>query len=203
VSQTLLKLTTPGVPDIYQGNDLLDFSLVDPDNRRAIDYGKRQQAFESIRKWSANPDATSVSRLLETPEDGRLKLYLIWKTLCLRKQWPDLFQQGEYVPLSVYGARANHVVAFMRKSGQASVLVVVPRLIANLLPDSNLPPTGPTVWEDTHIVVPTRGSSEKYLNVLTGESVDFSRADAKIAIAELLAHFPAALCVVGEMSAPL
>jgi (1->4)-alpha-D-glucan 1-alpha-D-glucosylmutase len=203
MSQTLLKLTTPGIPDIYQGNDLWDFSMVDPDNRRAVDYGKRQQAFESIRKWSANPDATSLSRLLETPEDGRLKLYLIWKTLCLRKQWPDLFQQGEYVPLSVYGARANHVVAFMRRSEQASVLVVVPRLVANLLPDSNLPPTGPTVWEDTHIVVPTGGSAEKYLNVLTGESVDFSRADAKIAIAELLAHFPAALCVVGEMSAPL
>src|SRR5580700_7567224 len=86
LSQTLLKLTSPGVPDIYQGNDLWDFSLVDPDNRRAVDYSHRQQAFESIRKWGSNPDATSVRSLLESPEDGRLKLYLIWKTLRLRKQ---------------------------------------------------------------------------------------------------------------------
>ena len=94
LSQTLLKLTSPGVPDIYQGNDLWDFSLVDPDNRRPVDYSRREQVFESIRKWGVNPDVTSVSRLLENPEDGRLKLYLIWKTLCLRKQWPEHFSAG-------------------------------------------------------------------------------------------------------------
>src|SRR6202045_3630107 len=138
LSQTLLKLTCPGVPDIYQGNDLWDFSLVDPDNRRLVDYIHRQQMFESIRRWSSNPDATSVSQLMENPEDGRIKLYLIWKTLCLRKQWPDVFQQGEYLPLPVHGERANHVVAFMRRIESSSVLVVVPRLVASLLGDSNL-----------------------------------------------------------------
>ena len=91
----------------------------------------------SIRKWGGNPDVTSVSRLLENPEDGRIKLDLIWKTLCLRKQWPGVFQRGEYLPLAVQGERANHVVAFMRRSESANVLVVVPRLVASLLGDSN------------------------------------------------------------------
>jgi (1->4)-alpha-D-glucan 1-alpha-D-glucosylmutase len=198
LSQTLLKLTSPGVPDIYQGNDLWDFSLVDPDNRRPVDYRSRRRAFESIRKWGANPDVTSVRRLVENPEDGRIKLYLIWKTLCLRKQWPDVFQRGEYLPLTVQGARADQIVAFIRKSDNASVLVVVPRLVASLLGDSNLPPIGSKVWEDTHILVPFRGSCETYRNVFTEEVMDLPKADAKIAVSELLAHFPAALCMLGE-----
>ena len=198
LSQTVLKLTSPGVPDIYQGNDLWDFSLVDPDNRRPVDYSHRREVFESIRSWGGNPDATSVRRLLENPEDGGLKLYLIWKTLCLRKQWPDIFELGEYLPVTVQGSRADHVVAFVRKSGQASVLVVVPRLVAPLLGDSNLPPIGPRVWEDTHILVPYCGSSEKYRNAFTEEVMDLPKSDAKIAVSELLAHFPAALCLLGE-----
>jgi (1->4)-alpha-D-glucan 1-alpha-D-glucosylmutase len=202
LSQTLLKLTTPGVPDIYQGNDLWDFSLVDPDNRRPVDYGQRRQAFESIQSWGGNLDATLVSRLLETPEDGRLKLYLIWKTLGLRKEWPDIFERGEYLPLTVQGARANHVVAFTRRFDNASVLVVVPRLVASLLGDSHLPPIGSNVWEDTHIHVPFCGSSGKYRNAFTGEVGDPPKADAKIAVSELLAHFPAALCSLGESSFP-
>jgi len=194
LSQTLLKLTSPGVPDIYQGNDLWDFSLVDPDNRRAVDYGHRQQVFESIRKWGSNPDASLVRPLLENPEDGRLKLYLIWKTLCLRKQSPDVFQRGEYLPLTVRGARSDQIVAFIRKSDNASVLVVVPRLVASLLGDSNLPPIGSKVWEDTNILIPFCSSCETYRNTFTGEVIDLPKADAKIAVSELLAHFPTALC---------
>jgi (1->4)-alpha-D-glucan 1-alpha-D-glucosylmutase len=198
LSQTLLKLTSPGVPDIYQGNDSWDFSLVDPDNRRPVDYSSRQRAFESIRKWGGNPDVASVSRLLETLEDGRIKLYLIWKTLCLRKQWPCVFQQGDYLPLVVQGERANHVVAFMRRSQNASVLVVAPHLVAGLVDNSNLPPVGSKVWGDTHILVPRYSSCEKYRNVFTGEVLDPSHADAKIAVSELLGYFPVALCLLGE-----
>jgi (1->4)-alpha-D-glucan 1-alpha-D-glucosylmutase len=198
LSQTLLKLTSPGVPDIYQGNDLWDFSLVDPDNRRPVDYSHRRQVFDSIRRWSSNPDATSVSHLLENPEDGRIKLYLIWKTLCLRKQWPDVFQQGEYLPLPVQGEKANHVVAFMRRSESASVLVVVPRLVAGLLGDSNLLPIGSKVWGDTHVLVPFCDSGEKYRNAFTGEILDLPKADAQIAASELLGYFPVALCLLDQ-----
>jgi (1->4)-alpha-D-glucan 1-alpha-D-glucosylmutase len=197
LSETLLKLTSPGVPDIYQGNELWDFSLVDPDNRRPVDYERRRKAFESIRKFGAEPDESAISSLLATPEDGRLKLYLIWKTLCLRKQYPDIFQQGEYFPLTVEGANADHVVAFLRMFESASVLVVVPRMVATLLGDSNLPPVGADLWRNTHIVLPSRSNYGKLQNIFTGEVADLPTANqANIGVGEALAHFPAALCLL-------
>ena len=199
LSQTLLKLTCPGVPDIYQGNELWDFSLVDPDNRRPVDYVRRRQMFESIRGWGTDPDVLSIGRLLDTPEDGRLKLYLIWRTLCVRQQHADLFRQGEYLPLAVEGAKANHVVAFARNSGTASVLVVVPRLVTGLLNDIDLPPIGPKIWEDTHVLVPIGSSSKNYRNAFTGEVLDLQKTDgyAKIDFSNALAEFPVALCLLG------
>jgi (1->4)-alpha-D-glucan 1-alpha-D-glucosylmutase len=83
LSQTLLKLTCPGVPETYQGNEIWDFSLVDRDNRRPVDYAYRGKMFESIRRWGQQPSVADLRSLLEIPEDGRVKLYLIWKTLCL------------------------------------------------------------------------------------------------------------------------
>jgi (1->4)-alpha-D-glucan 1-alpha-D-glucosylmutase len=199
LSQTLLKLTCPGVPDIYQGNDLWDFSLVDPDNRRPVDYIRRQQMFESIRVWGSEPDLLSIGRLLETPEDGRLKLYLIWKILRFRQQQPDIFQQGEYLPLAVEGAKADHVVAFARKSGTASALVVVPRLVNGLLNDIDLPPIGLRVWEDTHVLLPFRSCSGNCRNAFTGEVLDLQKTDeyVRIGVSKALAEFPVALCLLG------
>ena len=203
LSQTLLKLTCPGVPDIYQGNELWDFSLVDPDNRRPVDFVRRQQVFANIRSLGINPDALSRGRLLETPEDGRLKLYLTWKTLCLRKQSPNHFQAGEYLPLEVVGAKAKHVVAFMRRFEATSVLVIVPRLIASLLNendnDFDLPPIGPKVWQDTHLLLPSPDSSE-YQNAFTGEVLNWQKDDlqknggaARVDVSKVLAEFPVAL----------
>jgi len=198
LSQTLLKLTCPGVPDIYQGNELWDFSLVDPDNRRPVDYIHRQQILESIRVWGNDPDPLSIGRLLETPEDGRLKMYLTWKTLCLRQQQGDLFQHGEYLPLAVEGAKAKHVVAFARKFGSTRALVVVPRLIAGLLNDIDLPPIGPRIWDDTRVLLPFRSSSEKCRNAFTGEILDLENTDeyARIDVSKALAEFPVALCLL-------
>jgi (1->4)-alpha-D-glucan 1-alpha-D-glucosylmutase len=191
LSQTLLKLTCPGVPDIYQGNELLDFSLVDPDNRRQVDYLRRQQLFECVRGGSNAPDASSISRLLATCEDGQVKLYLIWKILELRQQQPNLFQHGEYVPLAVAGAKADHVIAFARGFESTRVLVIVPRLVAGLLNpnESDLPPIGPQIWADTHVLLP-RGCPERYRNVLTGEVSDL---EAQISVSSALGDFPVAL----------
>jgi len=204
LSQTLLKLTCPGVPDIYQGTELWDFSLVDPDNRRPVDYIDRQQILGSIAGWSNPSDALSIGRLLETPEDGRLKLYVIWKTLCLRKHQTDLFQRGEYLPLAVEGGKADHVVAFARKSGNTSALVIVPRLVAGLLNDTDRPPIGPKTWEDTHLLLPSCDCPEKYRNALTGEVLDVQKIDAcgKIDVSKVLAEFPVALCFVGQSPVP-
>lgn len=195
LSQTLLKLTSPGVPDIYQGNELWDFSLVDPDNRRPVDYGRRRQVFESIRRWSNEPDPSSIGELLRTPEDGRLKLYLMWKALCLRKGHPDVFQRGDYLPLTVQGSKANHVVSFARKIENTNVVVVAPRLVAGLINESDLPPVGPAIWEDTHVLLPPGARSDKYQNAFTGEDVVPSKIGefAKIDVAEALLRFPGAL----------
>ncbi|MFZ0297394.1 MAG: malto-oligosyltrehalose synthase [Candidatus Sulfotelmatobacter sp.] len=202
LSQTLLKLTSPGVPDIYQGSELWDFSLVDPDNRRPVDYHRRQELFESIRTWASSPDAASIRHLLESPEDGRLKLYLIWKTLCLRKQCPDVFQRGRYLPLTVQGARASHVVAFLRKNDQVNLLVVAPRLVAGLLGNTDLPPMGSRVWEDTRVLFPFPGAFETYRNAFTGVVKCLPIADSRIALSELLADFPVALCMLGKSPVP-
>jgi (1->4)-alpha-D-glucan 1-alpha-D-glucosylmutase len=133
--------------------------------------------------------APSIERLLETPEDGRLKLFLIWKTLCLRKQQSDVFQQGEYLPLEIQGAKANHVVAFIRKCEKASVLVVVPRFVAGLLNDVDIPPLGSRVWDDTRIMLPDYGRNE-CRNVFTGKLLN---SVTQISLAEALAEFPVAL----------
>jgi (1->4)-alpha-D-glucan 1-alpha-D-glucosylmutase len=191
LSQTLLKLTSPGVPDIYQGTELWDFSLVDPDNRRPVDYSTRQKRFESTRELG--DVSRAIARLLETPEDGRLKLFLTWKTLCVRKQQADVFQQGEYLQLEVQGAKANHAVAFMRKCEKASVLVVVPRLVAGLLNDVDIAPIGSRVWDDTRIMLPGYGVRNKCRNVFTGKLLD---SVTQISLAETLAEFPVALCLL-------
>jgi (1->4)-alpha-D-glucan 1-alpha-D-glucosylmutase len=205
LSQTLLKLTAPGVPDIYQGNELWDLSLVDPDNRRPVDYGHRQVMFDSLRRWGSAPNAADVSRLLQTPEDGRMKLYLIWKTLCFRQQHPDLFQQGEYVALGVSGPKADRIVAFARRHDDLITLVIVPRLVAGLINNAagiegvadeanDFAPLGPHIWEDTHILLPTSGR-EKYRNVLTGDVLDL---EGSLRIAQALADFPVALFVLNQ-----
>jgi (1->4)-alpha-D-glucan 1-alpha-D-glucosylmutase len=220
LSQTLLKLTCPGVPDIYQGNELWDFSLVDPDNRRPVDYMRRQQMFEGVRSGDGARGATpmsislsiSISRLLETPEDGRIKLYMIWRTLCLRQEQPELFQRGEYLPLAVAGAKADHVIAFARKFENTSVVVVVPRLVASLVNgvhtdvhtdshsdiDTDLAPIGARVWEDTHVLLPC-ACREECRNVFTGKALELTKSDGhtKIDVAAALAEFPVALCVLG------
>jgi (1->4)-alpha-D-glucan 1-alpha-D-glucosylmutase len=134
-----------------------------------------------------------------------VKLYLIWKTLCFRQEHPDLFQQGEYVPLNLAGAKANHVVAFARKYRGSTALVIAPRLVAGLINDVGVvgtdnnaevgfdrPPLEERIWGDTHILSPC-SSPQKYRNVLTGESLDF---EGQISVSQVLGEFPVALCVL-------
>jgi (1->4)-alpha-D-glucan 1-alpha-D-glucosylmutase len=192
LSQTLLKLTCPGVPDIYQGMELWNFSLVDPDNRRPVDYARRQELFECLRHASNNPKE-AITQMLPTPEDGRLKLYLIWRTLCLRQHEPEVFERGEYIPLPVIGSKAEHTIAFARKHENKTLLVVAPRLIGNLLTDLSVPPTGKQVWGDTEILLPFGRSKDQYRNALTGELLNL---EPVVSVSTLLSEFPVALCVL-------
>jgi len=160
---------------------------------------RRRQLFESIRPIGSEPDRSALVRLLATPEDGRLKLYVTWKTLCLRKEQPQLFQQGDYLPLTAQGAKADHVAAFARKFENTNVIVVVSRLVAGLLNEGETAPIGPEIWEDTHIVVPSCPCSASYRNAFTGEvlSLPQNGSGATMSIAGALAQFPVAVLMPG------
>lgn len=195
LAQTLLKLTSPGVPDVYQGNELLDFSLVDPDNRRPVDYAQREKLFGSMRGWGNEPTADQLHSLLENPEDGRCKMFLTWKALCLRQQLPELFQLGEYIPLEAEGPGSGNVVAFARTIQGAAAIVVAPHLIASLLNDVDVPPIGAGIWSGTQIVLPAKLASGEFRNVFTGVTLSLTPADTRttVAVADLLSQFPAAV----------
>jgi (1->4)-alpha-D-glucan 1-alpha-D-glucosylmutase len=193
LSQTVLKLVCPGVPDVYQGDELWDLSLVDPDNRGPVDYYRRRQLLEKIRNLGNAPDASSLRCMLERPDSGALKLYVTSKVLCLRKHRPDLFQKGEYLPMEIQGAKANRLIAFMRRLDGRSLLVVVPRLIATLVGDSPVPPIGPDLWKDTDIHLPNCVSCQDFRNVFTDEVVHNSEANHAIAVSKLLGQFPVGL----------
>ncbi|MES2571796.1 MAG: malto-oligosyltrehalose synthase, partial [Verrucomicrobiota bacterium] len=139
LAQTVLKMTIPGVPDIYQGQELWDFSLVDPDNRRPVDFDLRAAELERLR-------GASPTRLLEEWRDGRIKLLITHQLLTLRKTYPDLFQSGTYLPLKAEGEFARSCIAFQRQEKERSIVVIVPRLSSQVA----TPPLG-DAWKDTCI----------------------------------------------------
>jgi (1->4)-alpha-D-glucan 1-alpha-D-glucosylmutase len=198
LSQTLCKLTAPGVPDIYQGNEVWDFSLVDPDNRRPVDYHRRGVLLAELER---DADRPALEDMLEHMEDGRCKLLLIWRALQLRRAQPRLFSHGDYRRLRVHGSRAHHLCAFMRRCEGRAVLVIAPRLYRRLLDDPARLPLGSEVWEDTLIELPVNFSSRRPLrNILDGTQLQ-PVTDGNITgipAAQALARFPVALLGGGE-----
>ncbi|MGB3683466.1 MAG: malto-oligosyltrehalose synthase, partial [Rubrobacteraceae bacterium] len=190
LSQTLIKLTAPGVPDTYQGNELWDFSLVDPDNRRPVDYGLRRNLLSELD----GIEADGVRSLLDTWQDGRPKLHLTHEALKLREESPDLFEKGDYIPLEVSGARADHLVAFARRHGDQIAITVAPRLYTRLTNVSGALLPGPDVWADTRIDVSDLPVAE-YRNALTEESVHAVEEDNRTFLSAegLLRSFSVAL----------
>ena len=194
LAQTLLKLIAPGVPDIYQGTEAWDLSLVDPDNRRPVDHARLRRDLRAIREKLAGPDADvgELARsLLATKEDGRIKLYVTYQTLQYRRQHPGLFAEGAYAALEARGARGGHAVAFGRRLERETAIAVVPRFIARLhLPG---PPVGP-VWDGTWLELPA-GAPRVYRNVLTGERVETATREGRpvLPLEAAFATFPVAL----------
>ncbi|TFH12252.1 MAG: malto-oligosyltrehalose synthase, partial [Nitrosomonadales bacterium] len=125
LAQTLIKLVSPGVPDIYQGCELWQFNLVDPDNRRQVDFFYRRKLLAEVRSLVDAPPGQWLQRLqplLLDMTDGRIKLYVIWKSLALRARWSEVFLDGNYLPLKVYGDHSVHVCAFSRRCGNRSII---------------------------------------------------------------------------------
>jgi (1->4)-alpha-D-glucan 1-alpha-D-glucosylmutase len=198
LSQVLLKLACPGVPDFYQGTELWDLSLVDPDNRRPVDYPKRRAMLAGMKQRmdSSGRDLVSLAReFLETSWDGRIKLYLIWRTLQFRRRAPHLFSEGSYVPLEGRGEKKAHLLAFARTFGEDSIVVGVPRLVVGLQGGKEEPPLGEAAWKDTRLRVPEGWVGRRYGNLFTGEelAVQNGAEGAGVFLRDLFGNFPVAL----------
>jgi (1->4)-alpha-D-glucan 1-alpha-D-glucosylmutase len=194
LSQTLLKLTVPGVPDIYQGNELWTFELVDPDNRRPVEFPRRATSLQALQS-SKLPLAELLAELLQSLEDDRAKLYLTWRALQLRQSLPRLFAGGDYQGLTAFGTRHQHVCAFARSRDGDQVVVAVGRWFAALSPDPDTPPVGPEVWADTLLECPPGAGETTYRNILSNDLVraEATRDGPVFPAASLFRHFPVAL----------
>jgi (1->4)-alpha-D-glucan 1-alpha-D-glucosylmutase len=197
LAQTLIKLTAPGVPDIYQGNDIWRFDLVDPDNRQPVDYAARQNTLQNVRtsqELAGDQLKAYLRELLDNPEDGRVKLYTIWKALGLRRSQPELFTKADYTALHADGQRRAHIVAYTRAFGDSRAIVVVPRLCARLLGEAGALWRG-EIWQNTFLRLPF--GAGKFRNLFTGELLETEQFDrgSTLAVASVLNEFPVALLV--------
>jgi len=198
LSQILLKIAAPGIPDFYQGTELFDFSLVDPDNRRPVDYEIRTSFLadvQSICGIQGFDRRQFVQELLATVPDGRIKLYITMVGLHYRRAHPPLFLSGEYVPLKVEGTKKRHVCAFARIYEDQAVVAVVPILVKGLCQETETFPFGPSVCDDTRVIVPSWKSASCYQNLLTGEILSSIETEGKqsLRLAEVMGSCPVAL----------
>lgn len=190
LSAVLLKISSPGLPDFYQGNELWDFSLVDPDNRRLVNYEKRQGFLSDIMDKEKKDPKKLVIELFDSRHDGRLKLFLIYKLLTARKANHEIFQQGTYLPLKTAGKFKDHVVAFLREFKEKQAVVVAPRFLTGVILPPSLP-TGGAVWQDTFLLLP-KNNVKTWRNTVTGETI---AGVQKLSIGSIFNLFPSALLI--------
>jgi (1->4)-alpha-D-glucan 1-alpha-D-glucosylmutase len=200
LSQVLLKITAPGVPDFYQGTELWDFRLVDPDNRSPVDYGKRIAMLEELKKREAEMGAAGLAKKLALDlNDDRVKLYLTMKALNFRKKNRPLFDSGEYIPLQTNGERRENVCASARKSGGQMVITVAPRFVTRLMPFPDDFFSAESIWKGSELILPIDESEKEYEvflhNVLTDEIVETEKLDGTyvLPLSRVFKNFPVAL----------
>jgi (1->4)-alpha-D-glucan 1-alpha-D-glucosylmutase len=196
ITLATLKGLSPGVPDTYQGCEAIELSLVDPDNRRAVDYERRAAMLAGARDIAALPDrAAALRALVDHAVDGRAKLYATWCALQLRRGHEDMLRRAEYLPLEVRGARAVHVVAFARRTEAEWIVVVGTRLFASLGLNVGEAPIG-AVWADAEIVWPVAEAAERSAQPLQFDDAISGRRHelqgGALKLAELLREFPVA-----------
>ncbi|HGA2315808.1 TPA: malto-oligosyltrehalose synthase [Pseudomonas putida] len=181
--QSLLRMTVPGVPDLYQGNEYWDFSLVDPDNRRAVDYACRRRTLD---------DAAAPGDLLAHWRDGRIKQALIARVLDCRLAHAELFRRGAYLPLQVQGRYADRVIAFARLGDGERAIIVAPRLASGLLGGATTPLIPAQNWDDTRLILPFALSPANWTGLFAGAAVSPTR---ELMLSAVLADFPVNLLI--------
>jgi len=188
LAQTVLKMMLPGAPDFYQGTELWTLSLVDPDNRRPVDYACRRAMLAKIREGARRDPLATVTHLLKDMSSGAIKMYLIHRAMEFRREHPELFMRGEYVPLNVAGERANQVIAFARSHNDKRVIVMCGRLFMNLPAAAPLP-VDPNVWRGTFVEFQD-DSRKSMTDLVTGRAIS---TDRRIAVDEAFARIPVAM----------
>lgn len=193
LSQAIIKLTSPGVPDIYQGSEMWNLSLVDPDNRRPVDFELRKRYLKEIKEAESGNLKKYFKKILDSKNDGRIKLFLTYRTLKYRNANSDLYLDGTYIPLTAEGKFKENIIAFAReKDGKWSV-TVAPRFLTDIIDESELP-IGAYIWEDTWLKIPANTSG--WVNQLTGDKMT---NDGKVAISDIFKSFPIALLAGNEI----
>lgn len=199
LSQLLLKIATPGVTDFYQGDELWDLRLVDPDNRSPVDFERRTAMLTKIAYDEAADSAGLIGNMLEHWYDGRIKLFLLWKAIRFRREHAALFQEGEFLPLETRGDCQQHVVCFMRRRKQNQTVVAVPRWLSQVASSAK----GQRNWHNTEVVLPPN-SPDRWRSVVSGQEVTAHQARDKQSLEEksspgpslrvddLLKYFPVA-----------
>ncbi|MFL5760719.1 MAG: malto-oligosyltrehalose synthase [Thermomicrobiales bacterium] len=192
LAQQLLKLTSPGVSDLYQGTELWDFSLVDPDNRRPVDFTVRHRLLRELRR--RKPERL-VADLWQRRADGAIKLYVTHRALACRHADPELYRRGDYLPLATTGRQADHICAFARRLDGRETIVAVPRLVATLTRDDPSVLLTSDLWGDSRIGLPDLPEDAQYRDAFTDKLVPLSSAngDAFVTAADLFSSLPVAL----------
>jgi (1->4)-alpha-D-glucan 1-alpha-D-glucosylmutase len=180
IAQLVLKIASPGVPDFYQGNELWAFDLVDPDNRRAVNYAARRQLLKGLREHAARDRTVLIERLRENPCDGAIKLYITGEALRFRRDHRDLFAHGAYAALAAEGSRARHVVAFSRAIRNRTLIALAGRFFLKLC-NSHRKPVGET-WGDTTIALPKKSAHKRFRDVFTGETIAAEESEGRLAL---------------------
>ncbi len=206
LAQCLLKIAAPGTPDTYQGTELWDFNLVDPDNRRPVDYDQRRRRLNELLERSRELGSRGelAAELVETMADGRIKLYVTALSLRCRQAHPGLFSSGSYTPVEAVGPRAEHVFSFIRRDDERAALVAVPRLVAKLQPDAADLPHGPAVWGETMLPVPEELADRSWHSLFTGEVLTTREHQGghTLSAAQVFGRFPVAL-LLDQSQGPL
>jgi (1->4)-alpha-D-glucan 1-alpha-D-glucosylmutase len=191
LTQTVLHCTCPGIPDVYQGTEFWDLSMVDPDNRRPVDFSARAAAIEQTAE---------LPRLLSDWPNGFAKQGLIRLLLGLREEYADCFLVGDYTPVFTNGSRKDSVIAFIRSVAKTSVLIAVPRLCARACIESGTPLPSEEFWHDTEVSLPQGLSEQRWRNAIDGAFVE---GHLTVSCRELFARFPAALLVTDRDVVPI
>jgi (1->4)-alpha-D-glucan 1-alpha-D-glucosylmutase len=200
LAQLLIKIAAPGIPDFYQGTELWDLSLVDPDNRRPVDYALRRRWLEEIACEQQKGEDGMAMALLDRRTDGRVKLFVMVRALHARARMRAVFEHGDYAALDGSGSRRDCVFAFARRLQGDVAIACVPRFVASLVPDAARAPLGGAVWGDTRIEVPDDMPALR--DVFTGNEIPVRHAESRASIeaATVFQRFPVALLVPSSLS---